>query len=1014
MSESHQAHVREVVGGDVTFTAGGRRKNQHGPAAAERLIVERMVLKEFENDCRDVESPVLLDVYSNAVRISNSRDLLGINVRLEFLIPHVVPNDLDRQRKAHDAGLTFMDVKLDDLPPLGEGQEPRFHAFNFTHSLYYVDPCVLMRVMVEQKVFLAYSTMHDFVQGAASLCAGTVQYHYGNDALIKCRADGDPHVYHHSPCHWLQSPGINVSLNGEPWCLVWSVVDRVGDTFLRRFELRPGTVPEVPLFPDLDLLDTADSEVHPLGSSLNFVTVMNRELKSPTIDLAYVPIVDAVFFFGLMGFTTEQGKFIPVPRGLIGSLRLQAAGQPRCPALYQLLLARAKNSITGLNFPAEMAPEIAVYAAVIALVLDVEFETAALGTNVRMFRRIFGRHARVLDFEPVYLYTGRQALGAAAMATTTLVPAHYYGYDAMFLSLVKAIGTAAVFHPFVAIPAAMATAGYAYSTYSNLVSHQSDAAKSWLAFRANLAPGPVGRTIEFKTPPAFQQSYRPKTPEGSPLKEGARLTIHGNPEAMPARGLTRKGLVLCGIGIQEITPSYIGRTVDNAVQGLRSRVLGARKYESDPWAWFVLYRKVTDPNSVLSRLATGPLRNYNDGTFEHWVSRFPGSVQTALREAKESLVGRPLEDKDMRVQGITKQEKTGFLDVSGEPPVTDARIVLSCTPRCNVVLGPYHWSVSNVLKRRFHAQPGKYLVWSCGETAEELGAWYDWAVDEFSTSDEEAEILIWDQSRFDKNQGDDSYRFERVTFIHSGAPQDVLDADKRLKTVRGSMQGMPVTFSVDDPQRVSGGADTSVGSFKVNCASVVHAYGEPGPGRYAMAIKGDDVVAVGKKGVFSKVDGHARVSQLGLDVDLRVVSAHERHKVEFASAIPYPTADGTVWGPKIGRVLHRFGWTLSGATADVYGAATSLRETVNHIPFLRQFIETHRRLADPSDKRYFKFKLLAAHPHESSAETYDFIYMRYGLTPQLEVAFQELMDGVVKLPSAISWPLIDHLVAIDQ
>ncbi len=569
MTGPHQDHVRNVVGAEVVFTAGGGRVNKHGPAAAERLVAERIALQAFAADCRDVESPVLLDVYSNAVRIRSSRDLLGLNVAIEHTIPHVVPNDLNRQRKAAAAGIEFLDTKFEDLPELQEGSEPKWQGFNFTHAIYYVDPEVLVSKMVACKVFLAYAVMHDFTQAAAKLCCGTLAYHYGNDAMIKARADGDEQVYHHSACHWIHNSCINVSINEEPWCLVWAVVDKVGDTLVRRFELRPGVGPDTPTFPDLDILQTANEEVAPLGTSMNFVTVLNRELKSNTVDLAYVPVVDAVFFFGLMGFTTHQGRFIPVPRGLIGILRLAAAGQTRCPALYQLLLARAKNSLGQLNFPADMTSEIAVYASVIALVLDVEFETVALGSNLRLFRRLFGQHARVLDFEPVYLYTGRQLLGATVMATTTVVPAHYYGYDALFLSILKAVGTAAVLHPFVALPATAAAVGYAYSTYSNLVAHQSAAAQSWLSFRANLAPGPVGRTLTFTGKVAFGPAYTPKTPPDYPLRVGARITVFGNPEAIPEKALKRRGLTLCGVGVQEATPSYIGKTVASATRRLR-------------------------------------------------------------------------------------------------------------------------------------------------------------------------------------------------------------------------------------------------------------------------------------------------------------------------------------------------------------------------------------------------------------------------------------------------------------
>jgi hypothetical protein len=156
---------------------------------------------------------------------------------------------------------------------------------------------------------------------------------------------------------------------------------------------------------------------------------------------------------------------------------------------------------------------------------------------------------------------------------------------------------------------------------------------------------------------------------------------------------------------------------------------------------------------------------------------------------------------------------------------------------------------------------------------------------------------------------------------------------------------------------------------------------------------------------------HESMSQLGLDCEFN--RSTELSDVEFASNLPYPTADGTVWGPKIGRVLHRFGWTLSSAPPDVYGAATSLMNTTNHIPFLRQFVDAHRRLSNPSDKTYFSHKMLADKPHEASAATYAFVAARYGLNGELEKAFTERLSEITSLPASIDWPLIDELVKRD-
>jgi len=1006
MTAAHVQYVRDVVGYRVV-TETGTRVNKHGPAAVERLLAERHVIKAFAEEFP--RGSVLCDVGSNAVRITQSAAVLGVEIKFKHLIPHIVPNDVSRQNGARANRIPFTTQRLEELDP--PNVDNFVSAFNFTHSLYYFEPTELITAMVKQAVHVAYASGHDFTQACARICGGTVSYNYTDTGRIRCQADGDALVYSHAAGHWLFEPGYQAYINSKPWILTWTTLTRFGDTIVRRFELREGVLPVGHEQRNLDILPSVDESTANIGQSLALVTALNRELKSVNIDMAYVPVVDATIFFGMYGVTTGKGRFIPIPRGLVGRCRLKALGQVRTPALYQLLLAHAREMLSQLNYPSDMAPEAAVYAAVTALVADVELEVASLGTISRWFTRLFGQHRRVLDFEPVYLYTARQLVTAVAVSSPVLIPFHYYGLDGSAVIALKALGMAALAHPFVSLPAIAAGVLYARMEYLKTVAHKRAAAETWLAFRRNLSPGGTSATITFDANPRFYAAHTPKTSVYVPQRAGATLMVRGDLEAEPPRGLSRAGLTLYGIAMQEVTPSYIAKTPHAAIEGLRTRVLAEPTYKSDKNKWALLENKLKESTSVLNKFALGKLRNWNAGTFEFWVARYPPAVAARLKEARTSLSARPIEDDDLRVEAIVKQEKTGTLDISGVTPEADPRIVLSCSARANVELGPYHWTVGTILKKRFYPRNNVWLAWSNAESSEELGAWFDWATTHFSAT-KPVEYMLWDQDRFDKNQGANSYGFESQTMILSGATPQIVRWDRRLKTIRGKVQSYPITFQVDEPQRISGGNDTSSGNFKINAACVVHVLGEPGPDTYAVCIKGDDALIVAAQGFFpSAAETRSRASQLGLSVT--AVVTNRLADVEFASNLPYPSADGTVFAPKIGRTLHRFGWTLSSAPPDVYGAASSLTETVNHVPFLRQFIEAHRRLSDPSDLRYFRYKMLANTRHSATAETYAFIQERYGLTAALEDGFEEMLREVTSLPAAISWPLVETLVARD-
>jgi hypothetical protein len=249
----------------------------------------------------------------------------------------------------------------------------------------------------------------------------------------------------------------------------------------------------------------------------------------------------------------------------------------------------------------------------------------------------------------------------------------------------------------------------------------------------------------------------------------------------------------------------------------------------------------------------------------------------------------------------------------------------------------------------------------------------------------------------------------------AGAPPEFVQMNRKLHCLKGAIQGMPITFESEDPSLVSGSNMTAWGGFVVNTAGVVHSLGEPGETTYAALIKGDDGMLVLHPDLEVSWDSFVETSdEIGLPVSGCMTTSLA--EIEFASNIPYPTADGIVFGPKIGRTLQRFGWTISNAPPDVYGAATSLLETTHHIPFLRQFIEAHRRLGVISDASTnpFRYKMLATDMHEACPETYAFIEERYGLNASLERHFEELLSTVTSLPAAISWPLIDTLVERDE
>jgi len=781
-----------------------------------------------------------------------------------------------------------------------------------------------------------------------------------------------------------------------------------------KFEIVEGASNAPPVTTLFEWTDTHETRQH-YGDAHSFATALNRELVAPIVERAVVPVTSAYFVYGQYFVTTTGSRIIVIPRGLIGDLALLAAGQPRTPALYQMLLTRAKSHYRALNYPADLAAQAAVYAAIAGMVRDVEHETINLGTATRIYSRLYGQHARVLDFEPIHILTARHAAAATSLATGTAIPLHYYGLDAVAFKTAAAGLSLAVLHPFISVAAVVPAVYSVYRYATSVRSHRTAEARQWAALREEgfaLAPGKV---LHFDKPPAFTSKYRPKTP--SPVTApGTRVRVL--PTLLPKydKAEQRAGLRLVGLGFSSITPNYLHKTVETAVAGLRTRVMRLNEYPPSRERWRALTGRLESPQSVLRFLVVRNLDYQPERDFENWVVRFPQALQRTLREAKaeNDRSGFPLPRAARAHSGIVKLEKIGAVTDSGYDP-EDPRIVISLHPRMNAVVGPISHHRNTILQARFTSTTARprFLAWAVRMSAEEVGFWFDYMVNHFSGRGR-VTFLYFDQSKFETRQGREVQAFHARKDELSGFPAEVRAEQAAIHTLHGNVQGLPVSFKRNDPVQTSGQPNTSSENFASNAAAVVDVVGEPGPDTFAAIINGDDGILISYDNYMPSFDAfNAGMHRLGFHAT--GARTYEVADVEFCSMIPYPAEDGTVFAPKIGRILQRFGWTANPNESDVYGAAVSLRDSVAHVPFLRDFVDLHVRLATPTNtgKAPFMRYAMAFRPHNSTPATYEFIEKRYGLTTQHEDAFIRSLSTVQKLPALLEFQLLEAVFRRD-
>lgn len=164
--------------------------------------------------------------------------------------------------------------------------------------------------------------------------------------------------------------------------------------------------------------------------------------------------------------------------------------------------------------------------------------------------------------------------------------------------------------------------------------------------------------------------------------------------------------------------------------------------------------------------------------------------------------------------------------------------------------------------------------------------------------------------------------------------------------------------------------------------------------------------------------------KLGIDLKCKDHLADAKYRTSFCSGYAWPTPTGSVFGPKLGRVLARYGWWVDPQQRTPSYLAGLLRgDTIgrlnfcNHIPFLRvlfkRVLELTSGVSERSQKRtYFTF-LRNISPPVASDEVWRVLYDKYGLEPRHEQEYAELLNQVTTLPAIVNYAPLAKAIFID-
>jgi len=404
-----------------------------------------------------------------------------------------------------------------------------------------------------------------------------------------------------------------------------------------------------------------------------------------------------------------------------------------------------------------------------------------------------------------------------------------------------------------------------------------------------------------------------------------------------------------------------------------------------------------------------------DTHFVEWNSRFTRSRALLQAAAYNSLGPDPLESIDLVRKMFAKRELTmkGGFQVEDFDP----RAIQGGSDRVNAAYGPFTFQVSLQFKKIFSVD--SRIIYTGGMTAEEIGAIRS------RYGDEDVTLIEGDESRYDAHQGGECTMLYNNVEAKCGIDDygQAKKAASSMNYVKGySSHGLK--YEVDWTM-TSGSPVTSTRNSFINGVKTKHilelvAFGDmlncAGVLDYLIMVHGDDNIII-IRGIMSdhnkKKLRDAFVSfnkRLGFECKIKI--SHLWSEVEYCSSLFWPVEGGHVLGPKIGKRLPKFGFSLQKLKpGEVKGMLLGCNIECGYIPVLRTYTSHQLKLLtkvtkiDYLDKRSV-YKALPQSKHKASQGTIEFFEARYGIAaPDAEAALKKVMTG--NLTDCVDYTMLD-------
>jgi hypothetical protein len=347
-----------------------------------------------------------------------------------------------------------------------------------------------------------------------------------------------------------------------------------------------------------------------------------------------------------------------------------------------------------------------------------------------------------------------------------------------------------------------------------------------------------------------------------------------------------------------------------------------------------------------------------------WLQHLPTRAKGLVENANVCAPTR----KDMAIKAFVKREKR-VSKICGKAVKESfaPRLIQGRSVSVKVATGPFTWAFGKALAKLYNFD-GNYL-YTGGLSAEEVGAFYDKI--NYMNANNDWKWFAIDCKRWDRSVGPTQLRMLKREYARCGAPRECLLALSDRHGERFGVTQNGIRFKRTG-QVASGDGDTSAGNSRIHLVML-----EACSDVRAAMVSGDDALVY-----TNNIDGVCDFYRCGGFTP--IVNTNE---VDFCSALFYPTMDGSVLGPKIGRVLGKTFHSMYKSPNGDYmpwlrGVCLSMQVSCSYIPILRVLVRRLLEIAGEGKvkhKQSYQYKSLAKYSHEVSEETWSFLYERYGL-----------------------------------